>query len=93
MNDHTTEQEPQFSDEEIRTKILHLLRIYPIISPTMLQGGLGPPMKPVSWRPVLEAMIKEGLVVQEQESMMTPTERYNTYTKLHLPGVVVTFDE
>jgi len=93
MNDHVNEQESHVTDEDIRIKILHLLRIYPIISPTMLQGGLGPPMKPVAWRPVLEAMIKEGLVVQDQESMMTPTERYNTYTKLHLPNVVVTFDD
>lgn len=81
------------SPEEIRTKILHLLRIYPIISPTMLQGGLGPAMKPVLWRPVLDELLKEGAVIQEQESMLTPTERYNTYTKLSLPGVTVTIDE
>jgi len=79
--------------DEIRTKILHLLRIYPIISPTMLQGGLGPAMKPAMWRPVLEELLKEGAVVQEQESMLTPTERYNTYTKLSLPGVLVTFED
>jgi len=81
------------SPDEIRTKILHLLSIYPIISPTMLQGGLGPAMKPVLWRPVLEELIKEGAVVQEQESMLTPTERYNTYTKLSLPGAIVTFED
>ena len=79
--------------EEIRTKIAHLLSIYPIISPTMLQGGLGPAMKPVMWRPVLDAMIADGDVVLEQASMMTPTERYNTYTKLHLPGAVVIFND
>lgn len=81
------------SQEEIKAKILHLLRIYPIISPTMLQGGLGPAMKPALWRPVFEQMLKDGEIIQEQESMLTPTERYNTYTKLRLPGVSVTFDE
>ena len=79
--------------EEIGTKILHLLSIYPIISPTMLQGGLGPAMKPVLWRPILAALIADNKVVQEQESMLTPTERYNTYTKLMLPGTQVLWNE
>ena len=78
--------------EELRVKILHLLTIYPIISPTMLQGGLGPAKKPALWRPVLEQLKAEGLVVETQESMLTPTDRYNTYTKLSLPGTVVTFE-
>jgi len=78
--------------EALRVKILHLLSIYPIISPTMLQGGLGPAKKPILWRPVLEQLKEEGLVVETQESMLTPTERYNTYTKLSLPGTSVVVD-
>ena len=89
MND-TSKHE--MTEEQISTKILHLLSIYPIVSPTMLQGALGPSMKPVLWRPVLDVLIADGQVVQEQESMMTPTERYNTYTKLMLPGTVVTLN-
>ena len=75
--------------EEIETKILHLLRIYPIISPTMLQGGLGPAMRPEKWRPVLTNLIAQGKVIEEQKSMQTPSERYNTYSKLSLAGTTV----
>ena len=74
---------------EIETRILHLLRIYPVISPTMLQSGLGPSTKPAQWRPVLVDLIARGKVRENQESMQTPSERYNTYTKLSLPGTTV----
>lgn len=76
------------TSEEIRVKILHILSIYPVISPTMLQSGLGASWRPIFWRPVLEALIKEGKVEEVKDSMMTPTDRYNTYTKLSLPGTV-----
>lgn len=77
----------------IRDKILHILKIYPIISPTMLQGGLGPYMKPVEWRPVLQALVADGLVIETQKSMRTPLERYNTYTMLHLPTTKIDLDD
>lgn len=80
--------EPESVDEEVQAeiavKIVHLLGIYPIISPTMLQGALGPQVKAGIWRPVLTQLIEEGKVVEESVSMLTPTERYNTYTKLSL---------
>ena len=86
MNKKAPEELPQ---DEIATKIIHILGIYPIISPTMLQGGLGPYMKPAQWRPVLADLISKGKVVEDQESMQTPTDRYNTYSKLSLPGTKV----
>lgn len=79
-----TEEEKQ----ELRDKILHLLSIYPVVSPTMLQGGVGPYVKPAIWRPILRDLIEEGKVVETQQSMMTPKGRYNTYTKIMLPGTV-----
>jgi hypothetical protein len=78
------------AEAEIEVKILHLLGIYPIISPTMLQGGLGPSVKSALWRPVLARLIDEGKVVEDQQSVQTPADRYNTYSKLHLPGTKVT---
>jgi hypothetical protein len=84
MNDVTNNAE-----KEVMAKILHLLRIFPVISPTMLQGGLGPYTKPAIWRPALQKLIAEGKVVETQESLQTPSERYNTYTKLSLPGTMV----
>lgn len=73
------------SAQEIEAKILHILGIYPVISPTMLQSGLGPYTKPALWRPVLAELILTGQVVETQESLQTPSERYNTYSKLSLP--------
>ena len=81
------------TDEEIREKILHILRIYPIISPTMLQSGLGPYTKPAKWRPVLATLIEEEAVIEDQLSLQTPSDRYNTYTLLKLPGTEVTWGE
>lgn len=78
---------------EIETRILHLLKIYPIISPTMLQSGLGPSTKPAQWRPVLVDLLARGKVIEESQSMQTPSERYNTYTKLSLPGTTVSVSE
>ncbi len=83
------EKQKEQTPEEIAAKILHLLGIYPIISPTMLQGGLGPYTKPALWRPVLVQLIAEGKVIETQESLQTPSDRYNTYLKLHLPNVQV----
>ena len=85
----TEETDNPLLAEDIATKILHILSIYPIISPTMLQGGLGPSMKPAQWRPVLAHLIENGKVVETQEATQTPTKRYNTYAKLSLPGVTV----
>lgn len=78
--------------EDIATKILHLLSIYPIISPTMLQGGLGPQMRPALWRPVLTALIKDGKVIESNKSMTTPNDRYNTYSRLSLPDTDLSDD-
>jgi hypothetical protein len=79
----------QATEEEVEAKILHLLNIYPVISPTMLQSGLGPYTKPSLWRPVLARLIANGQIVESQESLQTPSERYNTYVKLSLPRVTV----
>lgn len=47
---------------EVRAKILGVLTIYPKISPTMLQSGLGPSLSPSIWRPVLSGLVDDGLV-------------------------------
>lgn len=90
MNDEVNDnRQKEPSSEVIRAKILHLLRIYPIISPTMLQSGLGAYIRPGSWRPILAELLEAGKVVEDQESRQTPADRYNTYSKLMLPGTVV----
>ena len=59
--------------EGIREKIVHLLSIYPLISPTMLQGALGPQVKAAIWRPVLTMMIEDGTIIEEAQGLQ------NTY--------------
>lgn len=77
-------EEEKENVELVRELIIHLLRIYPVVSPTMLQAGLGPYVKPTVWRPVLQALEEEGIVKEDQETLITPRGRYNTYTKLSL---------
>ena len=76
-------------EEEIRTKIVHLLKIYPVVSPTMLQSGLGPSLRPAIWRPVLRSMIADSTILEESISKETPAGRYNDYKMLRLPGTTV----
>lgn len=77
------------TQQEMEAKILHVLKIYPVISPTMLQSGLGAYVKPALWRPALEKLKAEGRVIEVQEGHQTPSDRYNTYSKLYLPGTKV----
>lgn len=84
MSDVVTEMQAREAAIEVEARIIHLLRIYPVISPTMLQAGLGPYTKPAVWRPVLKRLVDDGKVLETQESIITPADRYNTYTKLTL---------
>lgn len=68
----------------VTEKIIHTLTVYPLISPTMLQGGLGPYMKPDVWRPILDKLIHTGVVIQEHVPFKTPYGRHNSYTRLYL---------
>jgi len=91
--DKKKDNQDELTPEMIETKIVHLLGIYPIISPTMLQSGLGPSTKPAQWRPVLQQLIADGKVIEQQQSLQTPSDRYNTYSKLSLPGTTVSVSE
>lgn len=72
------------ASEDIASKILHLLKIYPIISPAMLQAGIGPSIKSSVWRPVLKGLVSKGTVVESSLAGETHTGRFNTYTMLSL---------
>ena len=77
------------ADTDLADKILHILTIYPIVSPTMLQAGLGPSIKSSVWRPVLQQLIAKEKVVQETHAGNTHTGRFNSYTLLKLPETTV----
>lgn len=82
-NVQTAEAPLDETDKIYREKILRTLRTYPEISPSMLHIGIGPSAPTALWKPVLEAMIEEGIV-----------ERYlklvdgKTYTVLRIPVTV-----
>lgn len=72
------------TEDWIRERISHALSIYPKLSPSMLQVGIGTALAPKIWKPVLETMIKEGVVIKEELSAKTPGNRDLEYTILSL---------
>lgn len=72
------------TQEIVKEKILHILKVYPGISETMLQMGIGPAVKPDVWRPLLEVMIHDGEVQRRTLHLKAPSNRHNRYTKLEL---------
>lgn len=76
--------EAQKKRDALRLKIIHTLLIYPIISPAMLQAGIGPTTKAKFWRPILDELIEEGKISRTTETSIAPNGRYNQYTLLRL---------
>ncbi len=69
-------------------KILHCLSIYPIISPSMLQIGIGTHHAPTEWRPILRDLVQKGKILELEKDTVTVTGRNFTYTRLMLPGTI-----
>lgn len=72
------------TDKAIREKILHILTIYPRISPSMLQVGVGTALPPAIWKPVMMRMEEEGIIKRESVQCNTPAARVQIYTVLSL---------
>lgn len=72
------------SDRTIREKITHILSIYPKISVSMLQIGVGTSLMPSLWKPILNQMVKEGIIREVREMHMTPAGRQQSYVILSL---------
>lgn len=71
-------------DNLICFKIVHVLSMYPVLSPSMLQIGLGTALPPDLWKPLVEELITLGVVKRDDVVSMTPTNRLQTYTRLSL---------
>jgi hypothetical protein len=85
---NTTTQVITPEDFLLREKMLFLLTIYPKLTPTMLHVGIGPQVRPQTWRPVLEALIREKKIKKEYLSVTTPKGQYRTYTVLSLASPI-----
>lgn len=72
------------ADKLIHDKILHILTIYPILSATMLQVGIGTSISPTMWRPILEQLIRDGKVLRTVHQDETPGGRNQTYSRIQL---------
>jgi DNA-binding HxlR family transcriptional regulator len=71
--------------DPVEAKIIHTLTIYPKLSPSMLQAGIGPGIAPRVWRPALERLVKAGIVRKQEAAMEVPySGRYQTYRILSL---------
>lgn len=72
------------TDEYIRQRIVHVLTIYPGISPSMLQVGIGTALGPKLWHPVMDRLKTIGRVVEGEVMAQTPGGRDLTYKTLTL---------
>jgi len=79
----------QNTPESVRERIIHVLTIYHVISPSMLQTGLGPSVPAAAWRPVLEKLIEEEVVDRDHIIAASPLGRHNPYTRLRLSKPVI----
>ena len=83
----STEVEPEVVSAYtamIREQILFSLKVWPYVSPSQLHVGLGTATPSNLWRMVLDGLIEEGLVCKRQIKLISPRERNQTYTILHL---------
>lgn len=72
-------------DYEIEQRILHVLKIYTRISPSMLHLGIGTSVTSGSWRPVLDGLISNGEVLSKKEYHENISGKVQAYTVLSLP--------
>jgi hypothetical protein len=72
--------------DEMEKRIIHVLTLYPILMPTMLHTGIGPHVKPVEWRPVLEKLVREGKIIREVRTTVSPIGQNRAYTVIRLPN-------
>jgi hypothetical protein len=92
MLDNSIVQTNTATNEEIgadiftsmKDKIIHVLTIYPKVSPTMLQVGIGTGISPDIWHPVIERLMIDGIVEKTQVSSPTPKGRSQVYTIISL---------
>lgn len=68
----------------IEAKILSTLSIYPKLSYSMLQVGIGTAIPPKLWHPILNKLKKEDRVVEESLNARSPMQRDLTHRILML---------
>lgn len=71
----------------IKNKILYVLWLYPKISMSMLQVGIGTALAPALWKPILNKLLEDEVVIQDTQSFNTPTGRQQSHSFLSINPV------
>lgn len=80
VNKARQDSEASKMDKLIESKILHVLSLFPIISPSMLQMSLGTGIPASHWKPILEALIEAGEVYRYERLSVSPGGRAQAVT-------------
>lgn len=70
--------------KNLKEKLVFTLTVFPRLTSSQLQVGIGPHIQPRIWRPVLEELIADGTVIREDLGITTPIGQYRTLTVLSL---------
>lgn len=84
MDEEDNSGELMVSDKGIRERIVHVLTIYPKLSMSMLQVGVGTSVPPSMWKPTLASMVAAGIIRESRTSRETPAGRIQSYTVIEL---------
>ena len=69
----------------MRDKIMHTLTVFPFLSASMLNMGIGTSTPTILWKPVLERLIDEGVVTETSYTSKNHySGRLQSYTIYHL---------
>lgn len=83
-NTNTAQGQEQSPGENIAARIKHILSVFPKLSHSMLQVGLGSTIPAKDWRPILDEMVAEGTVSIQTKYLTTPAERSQGYSIISL---------
>jgi len=97
MDEESQELQPNMMEldptqQDIAKRIRHVLSIYPKLSMSMLQVGIGTSMAPNFWKPTLQKLIDGKHVVLSNETHTGPTGRLQVYTIISLTELGSKFD-
>lgn len=84
-NSEPTEPTSAFEEvtADIKADILSLLETYPYLGYTMIQVGIGPAKPPKLWKPILESLVEDAIILERTISVVSGRGRNITRTVYH----------
>lgn len=84
MTDESVMAAANANAKHIEDKILRLLAVFPKLSPSMIQIGIGSSMPATMWRPVLEDLVSRGQISRDTIIAPSGSGRTQNYTVISL---------